>query len=125
MPAEIHWVEPANVMDYDVLIYKTGDLGSKWLQPTMAKVMQVVSQPDSGFQRMPRTFAIPGDGEVIIYGRKSSPLLEEAPLPTVPCRVEFGGVARFLGFDAQVALMQEGNGSQVAVTYYWESLVPR
>jgi 4-amino-4-deoxy-L-arabinose transferase-like glycosyltransferase len=124
MPAEIQWAEPANVMDYDVLIHKTGDLGSTWLQPTMAKVMQVVSQPDSAFQRMPRTFTIPDDGEVIIYGRKASPLLGEAPSPTVPCRVEFGGAARFLGFDAQIAPSDEGNGREVILTYYWESLGP-
>jgi 4-amino-4-deoxy-L-arabinose transferase-like glycosyltransferase len=121
MPMRIQWAGSAPVTDFDVLIHKTGNLGSDWLVPTMTRAVQMVERPGSEFQRMPRTFAIPGDGEVVIYGRKPSPLLGHAPAPARPCRVGFGGAARFLGFDTMVPAGRT-DAPTLTVTYYWESL---
>jgi hypothetical protein len=70
---------------------------------------------------MPRTFALPDGSEAIVYARKPSPLLAEAPSPAYPTHVEFGDAARFLGFDVELGDISSDDRT-VIITYYWESM---
>ncbi len=74
LPIQVEWAEPFNLSNQDVLIHKTGDLG--FLEGRISSIEAVMArlkQPNSGFQLMPRTFALPDGSEVLIYARKPSP----------------------------------------------------
>lgn len=125
MPVVISRAQADNLQDLDVLLHKTGDLGWAWKEriPSIEPALKKLSEPDYGFELMPRTFALPDGSEAMIYGRKPSPLLANRPSPTYPRRSEFGNSARFLGYD--IAVEQGPRSTQtVAIAYYWESLGP-
>lgn len=123
VPAEVHTAHPDNLWNLDVLVDKTGDRGWVAHRPIAEAVTEKLAQPDSGFQRLPRSFALPDGSEAIIYARKPSPLLSAPPSPACETRVEFGHSARLLGFDVSLGRVSE-HAQTITITYYWETLAP-
>ncbi len=121
MPMTVELATLASLPAQDVIIHKTGDWGWDASEPAIEAVTQAISDPTSGFQRMPRTFSLPDGSEALVYGRRPSPLLDHAPSPSHPSSVEFGGAARYLGFDVELLASPSG-GVTLGFTHYWESL---
>ncbi len=123
MPVVVGPAALSSLPEHGVLIHKTGDWGWDPSEPAVRAVTRAIAQPGSGFERMPRTFALPDGSYAFIYGRGPSPLLENAPSPSHPHPVEFGSSARYLGFDVTPALATTETVT-LTITHYWESLGP-
>jgi hypothetical protein len=123
MPLVIATALVSNLAHQDILIHKTGDWGWAPSYGTIEQVMAALEQPESDFQHMPRTYALPDGSQAIIYARRQSPLLLDPPRPTRPSTVTFGNSARFLGFDLVLG-NTTAHDQELIVTYYWESLAP-
>jgi len=122
VPAEVYAAHPHNLWNLDVLVDKTGDRG--WVHRlNVEAVTEKLAQPDSEFQRLPRSFALPDGSEATFYARRSSPLLSAPPSPACERRVEFGHSARLLGFDVSLE-RASGRAQTITITYYWETLSP-
>jgi hypothetical protein len=121
MPVVISTALVSNLDYQDVLIHKTGDWGFAPSHPAIEKVLAALAQADSGFEPMPRRFALPDGSQALVYARKPSPELAGAPAAQFPVQVTFGEAARFLGLDLSIPDRPETE-PKVTITYYWLSL---
>jgi 4-amino-4-deoxy-L-arabinose transferase-like glycosyltransferase len=123
IPAWFMMTSSANLANQDVLIHKTGDWGWLVSVPAIQQQLASVQRADSEWQRMDRTFPLPDGSAAIIFVRSEVAFLPEAPQPQYPVREEFGGAARFLGYN--VVPGTDAAGRQVLTfSYFWESLGP-